>query len=91
MNNNDQRALIEKTEALLQHHIRENITDELVFHGFKSTITPDGPRIQLFVNVRAEDGDDSFAAFHEANGIEETLNFLERLGLTEDMRIRYTF
>lgn len=81
MKNTEQQAQINEIEAVLRDHVGHEIAPNLTFNGFKSSITLNGPRIQLFVSVPGLDGDDSHETFQDNNGVDETVDFLERLGL----------
>lgn len=85
-------VLIEETEHTLREQVGSDITDDLVFNGFETTLSAE-PQVKLYIGVHSAfaDGDDSTDAFQDANGIEETFKFLQRLGLTSDQRIRFTF
>lgn len=81
MKNTEQQAQINEIEAVLRDHVGQEIAPNLTFNGFKSTFTVDGPRVQLFVTVPGLDGDDSHETFQDNNGVDETVDFLERVGL----------
>lgn len=81
MKNTEQKAQINEIESILRDHVGQKIAPNLTFNGFKSAVTPEGPSVQLFISVPGLDGDDSHESFQDNNGVDETVDFLERVGL----------
>lgn len=77
----EQNKNIEAIESVLRDHVGHQIAPNLIFQGFKSTTTNGEPSVQLFVSVPGLDGDDSHESFQDNNGVDETVDFLERIGL----------